>query len=220
MKEIDINSWERKTHYEWFSSFDNPCFAIAVRMDVTRLLEFCKENNTSSFASVMFFVAKALNSIKPLRYRILDGKVYEITRANVAYTFSVRKDFFLNNRTNTATDYFGFCRLVKEQTTRLRENPVLPKSFNDTAIVDDIYCSCVPWIDFVSVSEPVPERMPENNCIPRVSWGKYTEENGRVKCTFSITANHSLADGYDVSQAFILLQKMFDCPENFTEQEV
>ena len=37
MKKIDISTWERKSHYEWFSSFADPSIAFDVKMDITLL---------------------------------------------------------------------------------------------------------------------------------------------------------------------------------------
>lgn len=215
MKKIDLNTWKRKSHYEWFSAFANPCFSITSRLDITNLLEFCEKNGTSSFATVMYSICKCLNGIQPFKYRVLNGEVYEIAYANVAYTVNVSNDYFVNNRTITSCDYLEFCSLVKKETEAIRKRKDIQQQFNNTAIIDDIYCSCLPWIDFLSIEQPIPDFCPENSCIPRVCWGKYINENDKIMISITITASHALVDGRDMSMAFISLQNIFDNPEKY-----
>lgn len=214
MKEIDVTNWNRNSHYEWFSAFANPCFKLSVRMDVTNLVLFCKENVLSLFATTVYCICKCANAIQPFRYRIMNKKVVEIDRANVAYTIPVG-DGFINARADTSVPLLAFCETMKEN--KLNAAGYIQKSYNNTAIVDDIYCSCVPWIDFVSAAEPIPDNLPESNCIPRVCWGKIVDESYRKKMTLNITASHALMDGRDMSQLFLDIQNCFDNPKCLLE---
>ena len=211
MKEIDIATWARKSHYEWFSKFSNPCFGICVRMDVTKIVLFCKEHNISFYGAVIYAVSKSLNNIRPFRYRILNERVVEISRANAAYTVAAN-DGFVNTRTQTDIDLLYFCSEVRKAHMILK-NASMSKSFNDTTVIDDFYFSCTPWIDFLSITEPIPENMPENNSIPRICWGRYVQENDKLMMSMNITVSHALVDGKDVADAFLTIQRLFDMPE-------
>lgn len=219
MKEIDVENWERKSHYKWFGNFANPCFSLEVRMDITKVLKFCKKNNTSSFATIMFAVCKCLNESLPFRYRILDSKVYEIAYANVAYTISVN-DYFVNTRADGSMPYFEFCTHVKQEQCKMAKSGYVQETYNNTTIVNDIYCSCVPWIDFVSAQQPIPDHMPESSCIPRVCWGKYTKSkwSRNTYITMNITASHALVDGQDMARVFMRLQEVFNNPNMLTKE--
>lgn len=215
MKEIDVSTWERKSHYEWFSGFANPTFSMNVRLDLTAFLAFCKKQGLSSYAALMYAVCAALNGEKAFRYRVLGGKVYEIERANVAYTLSVRDEYFVNSHSKTDTDLASFCRGVRERADALRNSTYVQEEFNDTTVVDEIYCSCVPWIDFLSVVQPIPDNLPESSCIPRAAWGKYVKKGRRTYTTFNLTASHALVDGKDMSGALLRLQRMLDNPRKY-----
>lgn len=41
---IDINNWKRKLAYETFSNFSDPYTGIVTKIDITNLVNFCKEN--------------------------------------------------------------------------------------------------------------------------------------------------------------------------------
>ena len=48
MREIDIENSNRKTTYEWFNSFRNSTYSMNVKMDVTKLVKYTKEQINSN----------------------------------------------------------------------------------------------------------------------------------------------------------------------------
>ena len=42
---------------------------------------------------------------------------------------------------------------------------------------------------------------------PIINWGKYREENGRMMMPVTVRINHAVADGYLISQVFLLLEE-------------
>jgi chloramphenicol O-acetyltransferase type A len=75
---------------------------------------------------------------------------------------------------------------------------------------DLLYITSVPWVSFTGMTHPV--QMKPVDSIPRISWGKYFEENGRVKLPLSVQVHHALMDGVHVGQYFIKLQELLDNP--------
>ena len=52
MKYLDINTWNRKQHFEHFSKFVDPYFGVVVDVDVTNTYLFSKKNDHSVFCIV------------------------------------------------------------------------------------------------------------------------------------------------------------------------
>ena len=213
MKKVDINTWARRSHYEWFSSFADPTLAMNVRMNITQLLAYCKKSGISSFAAIMYIVCKCCNNNQAFRLRMLGGAVIEIDYANVAYTVMTENNF-INCRASMSSGFVGFLKDVDENRISASSHSCMQKQFNNTSIINDIYCSCVPWMDFQSVAQPIPDKSDENKCIPRLCWGKYCKENEETFMTLNITASHALVDGYDMSCVFNAIQEAFDSPES------
>ncbi len=69
------------------------------------------------------------------------------------------------------------------------------------------------------MSHPMPLGDDGSLSIPRIVWGKYVEEDGRLRMTMNITADHVLMDGYQMSMAFKAVQERFDDPESFIASE-
>jgi chloramphenicol O-acetyltransferase type A len=210
MKEIDLENWERKSHYEWFSSFADPSVAYDVKMNITKVLSFCKEKKMSSFSVIMYVICNCINENKAMRLRILDDKVYEVEKANVAYTIMVNDTCFVNCRANMKHGFYGYLNDVEENKEKYNNSNYVQDEYNSTSVIDDIYCSCTPWLNFVSVKQPIPDMSPENKAIPRACWGKYYNEGDSVFMTLNITANHALVDGLDISNVFNKIQDTFD----------
>lgn len=209
MNIIDIENWERRSHYEWFSSFADPSLAMDVKADITNLLAYCKARGLSSFAVIMYAVCKALNEIRAFRLRVLGKNVVEIPAANVAYTLMTKDEYFVNCRAQMTAGFDAYLKDVQDNQAQY-SGGLVQKQFNNVSIIDDIYCSCVPWVNFQSVRQPIPDKSDESKSIPRACWGKYYQENGRTYMTLNITANHALVDGYDLALAFKAVQDYFD----------
>ena len=45
--EINLDTWKRKSHFEFFSAMDEPFYGLTVEMDVTYAYKKAKELNTS-----------------------------------------------------------------------------------------------------------------------------------------------------------------------------
>ncbi|HIW75923.1 CatA-like O-acetyltransferase [Gordonibacter sp.] len=210
---IDVDQWDRKSHYEWFNQFANPCFSVGKRMDITELLKFCLTNKLSSFATIMYIACCVLNSSESFSLRILNDQVVRVNDANASFTSAINETLFKNCRVKSNLSLFDFCRAVREEGAVLADEVDSKKDFNDIAIVDDIYFSCLPWLDFEYVIQPIPDMSIENKSIPRVTWGKYSDAGNRKEMTMDLTANHALVDGKDAAIAFERIQHYFDRPE-------
>ena len=51
--------------------------------------------------------------------------------------------------------------------------------------------------------------------IPRVSWGKYFEDNGKIKMPISVQVHHAMMDGLHVGRYFEMIQDILDTPEKY-----
>ena len=99
-QQIDIKNWNRKEHYEFFSTFEEPFFGITTPIDCTIAFEKSKELNISFFIYYLHKTLIAINQIENFRYRIEDGNVFlydeidssaTIMRADKTFGFSFMK---------------------------------------------------------------------------------------------------------------------------------
>jgi chloramphenicol O-acetyltransferase type A len=62
-------------------------------------------------------------------------------------------------------------------------------------------------MDFTSIDNALPG---PDDCIPRVSWGKNVETQGRWSCAMTIEVHHALVDGRQVGDYFAAVQSAVD----------
>ena len=59
------------------------------------------------------------------------------------------------------------------------------------------------------MTHPIPDDK-ASQCVPRICWGKYTENNGRYELTLNITVSHMFVDGYPLANVFNNIQDLLD----------
>ena len=77
-KEININNWERKEHFEFYSKCATPHYCIAFNIDITNLLQFTRKNHISFYYSLIYLCTQSINEIDEFLLETEDNKVYKI----------------------------------------------------------------------------------------------------------------------------------------------
>jgi len=202
MKELDIENWNRKEHFNFFKQFEDPYFAITVDLDVTNAVQYSKKAKISFFALYLHACMKAINSIENFKYRIHEDKVVIHTIIHASATILRADKTFGFSLIQYDENFEQFNKNFESEKRRIQSTTNLfPKENTD----DCIYCSAMPWLNFSGHKEPVFGIKQES--VPKLSFGKYVEKNGRLKMPLAIAANHALVDGYHVGQFVEIYQK-------------
>lgn len=192
MKEIDINTWNRKQHYNHFMGLKDPYFALVIPFDVSNAYKSSKENRTSFFARYLHDCMKAINAVDNLKYRIENDKVvmYDtihasatIMRSDTTYGFS-----FINFEESLN----GFTANIEAEKHRIENSTDLYPPVNS---LDCIHCSALPWVNYSSHKEPVSGQV---ESVPKVSFSKIEQVGDKLKMNVSVSVNHALVDGYHI----------------------
>ena len=73
--------------------------------------------------------------------------------------------------------------------------------------IGQIFTSCVPWVEFTQVVQPVPS---PGDCNPRIVFGKYIHQGEKTLMPLHIQCNHALVDGYHIAEFFRIFQQIND----------
>lgn len=207
MNYIDMEKWSRKDHFNYFRQLDYPHFNICANIDITAFYRYIKENGLPFFISVLYASTKTANSIKEFRYRIREDKVVEHDIVSPSFTVMTEGEVFSFCTAQFRDSYKDFKANALLEIEKIKNNV----SIKDEPGRDDLlYVTCIPWVSFTSITHPV--QMNPVDSIPRISWGKYFEESGKIKLPLSVQAHHALVDGVHVGRFFSTLQDVFDNP--------
>lgn len=204
MKEIiDLDKWERKEHYLHFSQFYDPSFEITTNVDCSRAFKKAKKEKFSFFLFYLHCSLRAVNAVKEFRLRIEDEKVvcYDVIHAGPTIardngTFGFSHLPYFEEFKDFATNSLKIIKDVKEARN-------LDPSSNRN---DVIYYSSLPWVSFTSVSHPRFSYEIKDS-VPKISFGKIIEDGSKKLMPVSVTANHSLMDGFHIAKYLELFEK-------------
>src|SRR5689334_10765973 len=84
--EIDIETWPRRSTYEFFKNYEDPFFNFTANLDVTELYRFCKEHQLAFSLAALYCCQTAANEIREFRIRLLDGRLVDFERIHVTQT--------------------------------------------------------------------------------------------------------------------------------------
>ena len=204
-QQIDIKNWNRKEHYEFFSTFEEPFFGITTPIDCTIAFEKSKELNISFFIYYLHKTLIAINQIENFRYRIEDGNVFlydeidssaTIMRADKTFGFS----FMKFNPDLTEFNKIAFAEIERIQST----SGLFTREFPENLI----HFSAIPWINFTSLTHSRSFTLPDS--CPKISFGKMTTENNKKTMSLAVLAHHGLVDGYHMGMFVEALQNEFN----------
>jgi chloramphenicol O-acetyltransferase type A len=214
MNEFDMENSSRYNTYTWFKSFSNSTYGVNVKLDVTKIVKLTKERNELFFINFLFIILKGLNNTPEMRMRLIDDKPYIFDDINPAFTVMTKAGTFENVRLKNNTNYQEFYKAAKEVIEESKNKEKIIKcDYNPTNMYNEYYITCTPWLDFVSLTHPIPDDK-SSQTVPRVCWGKFIDNNGKYELTLNITVSHIFVDGYPLSQTFLKIQELLDNCEN------
>jgi chloramphenicol O-acetyltransferase type A len=206
MDMIDLDRWDRKEHFTYFRSADYPQFNICASLDITRFLDYVKENKLPFYYAMIFVATVSANSITNFRYRIRNDKVVLHDRLHPSFTHLNKENgLFKYVTADMGDDLREFARIAGEKAEQ-QKGLFAPGDGDERD--DLLYLTCIPWVSFTHISHTI--TLSKDDSIPRISWGKYFSDSGKTLLPFSVQVNHALTDGYHIGQYYTVLQNYFD----------
>ncbi len=200
MREIDLESWERKSLYEGYMGFDRGCFNITVKIPAQETYDYCKSHGISFFLASLYGIARTANEVENFKYRELsEGHVAIMDPVNIVTPIDIGNDLFKEMEMRY---YPEFGQFVEEA------NKVIAsaKGRTDASMGDcdeySMIVSCVPWIHFEALTLP---DYTFRQSTPIITYGRL--KDGEIPV--NIRAHHAFIDGKHVSHFVDLLGKIW-----------
>ena len=192
MEIINIETWNRKQHYEHFSAMKDPFFGITVPFEVSKAYQFSKAENISFFGKYLHDCMRAINAVDALKLRIENSNVLKYNVIHASPTIIRLDKTFGFSFVKFHEDLSIFLKNLEIEKNRVwNTNDLYPP----TNSLDCIHCSAMPWVSFTGHKEPISG---EIDSIPKLAFSKMVTKNEESIMNVSIRANHALVDGYDI----------------------
>lgn len=203
MKYIDMAAWPRREIYEFFTAAGRPFYSVTFRLDVAPVLRFAKARGLSFYHCMTWLVTKAVNGVEAFLCSIEEGRPVILDSRRPSFT-DMKK----------GAEYFHICTMdfvdgdvaayCAHAAARSAAQPGFISYADERS--DLIYISCLPWLELSGLTNE--GQLAEDDCIPRISWGKYVEEGPRCMLGMSVEVNHRFIDGADVGRFAAELERL------------
>lgn len=202
MKEIDMSRWPRKEIFDFFSQTSRPFFSVTFRQDISPAYRFAKARGLSFYYCMVWLVTEAINRVEAFRYTAKDGKVFLLPRREPSFT-----------DLKPGAEYFHICTMpirggIEDFCAEAKERSKSQSRFINYS--DErpnlVYLSCLPWLDISGLTNE--GELERDDCIPRVSWGKFVPEGDKLMMGISLEVNHRFIDGADIGKFSLELERL------------
>jgi chloramphenicol O-acetyltransferase type A len=192
---IDLDTWPRREHFEFFSKFEEPFFGLVAEVDCTRAYAEAKRLEVPFFLYYLHCALQAANAVEAFRYRIEDGQVVCYDRVHASPTIGRPDHTFGFSFIEQADALADFVALATAEIQAVQQCSGL-RLTEATARIDAIHCSAIPWVKFTSISHARSFSFPDS--WPKISFGQLSVAGERRTMPVSVHLHHGLGDGYHV----------------------
>ena len=196
---LDLDTWHRRSAFDFFRSFDIPTFNLCARMDVAQLKLAVKDLGVGSLSLAYHFIAIRLaNDIAPFRYRFEGDRVRVHETVHGSTTVLRDDDSFSFATLEHNRNFTAFCaqggRALADG--RQRNAPFDPTQ-QETATV---HMTTLPWVHFTSYSNA--RQWGPHDSIPKIAFGRIDADGTRQWMPLSVEVHHALMDGLHIGRFF------------------
>lgn len=201
MKVLDMNTYKRKDHFEYFRSLAYPYVGVTVDVDITSFFKTIKEKKYPFFLSFLWCVNQACNEIPQFRQRIVNDSIVEYEYCHTSHTVSKEDETYAYCTLDARMSLDEFIQRSLPIHNQAKEEGNIEESAEEAQSL--IFISTLPWISYSSLIQPVPIPADSN---PRVTWGKYKEEKDKILMPVSTLCHHALVDGKHLADFYQALE--------------
>ena len=204
-QKLDLENWNRKEHFLFFSQMEEPFFGVTTTIDCTKAYQKAKDLGISFFIYYLHKTLEAVNQIENFRYRIVNNEVFIFDTINASATVMREDKTFGFSYMEFSESLLQFNQMANSEIQRIQTTKGL---FTTEYPENLIHFSALPWVNFTSLSHARSFTWPDS--CPKISFGKMMDENGKKTMSISIHVHHGLMDGYHVGLFVTELQKIMN----------
>lgn len=210
MRFIDLKTWPRRRHFAFYNNMDYPHFSLCAPVEVTALRRAVQQRGTSFNVAVVYALTHTANAIQEFRTRIRDDQVVEHEVVHPSTTVMAEGGLFSFCTFEYHSDFRTFAQAAQQRIAAAQREPHLS---DEPGRDDFLFMTAIPWVSFTSFMHPI--HLNPIDSVPRMAWGKFSKEGGRMMMPVSVQGHHALMDGAHAGRYFKTLQTLFDQAEGW-----
>ncbi|WP_304410505.1 CatA-like O-acetyltransferase [Bacteroides acidifaciens] len=194
---LDMDTYKRKSHFEYFNSLAYPYVGLTVNVDITEALKRIRSEKWSFFFTVCYCVSKAANEVSEFRQRIINNKIAEFDHCKTSHTVALENGTYCYCTLDSNMPFAEYLPYASREQESAKQKKSIEE--NESDIYDKLFISTLPWLSYTALIQPVPIPADSN---PRITWGKYFIQEGSVLMPVSVLCHHGLVDGIHIAEFY------------------
>lgn len=199
---IDMASYERRSHFEYFKSLSFPYVGTTVNVDITDFLETVRRQKLPFFLSFCYCVSRAANRVPQFRQRIRGNSILEYSRCLTSHTVALEDGTYRYCTLDSGMEFSAYLPLAVKAQEEARQSDGISESSGEAENM--FFLSTLPWLSYSALIQPVPIPADSN---PRITWGKYQRQGERMELPVSVLCHHALVDGLHIASFYRFLDE-------------
>lgn len=199
---LDLETFPRRQHLAYFSSLAYPYVGVTNNVDVTELVQFCRQQQHSFYLLFMHAAALAADGVPELRQRIRNGEVVEYSECPTSHTELLDNGTYAYCTLHHHMSLEAYLAQAESARTQCRLNGSIEEDADSESMY---FISTLPWLPYTALIQPVAGGGDSN---PRITWGRFQPDAvGRQQLPVTLLAHHGLVDGIHIARFYENLEK-------------
>ena len=209
MELVDLETWPRREHFRFFSGLGFPFYNVTSSLDVSRLRPYVQARGLSFYHALIYATLAVMNGLPDFLYKIRGEQVVKHEKLDPSFVVLDQEAHLLKivnaSFGGTLEEFCAQCAQREAAQTSYFPSP-------EAEGRDDlVYFSCLPWVSFTSLTNEMD--LDPDDSIPRITWGRFEERDGRLVLPYAVQLNHRLLDGWHLGQLLQGVQAFLDALE-------
>lgn len=204
-RELDMSASPRKAHFEHFRHAPDPHVGLTADVDVTELVQICKEKGWSFYLAFIRVADRAANAVPELRRRIRGELVVEYEHCDTSHIELLDNGAYCycTLRHDPAQSWEDYMAYASAQRERARAGASIEEEDDVESL---LFISTVPWLHYRGIQQP---NYGPDSSNPAITWGRYEPDyRGRLMMPLTILAHHALVDGLQIAAFYREIEKV------------
>ena len=196
---LSMEKYPRRSHFEYFRSLAFPYVGLTVNVDITRFRENIKAQGLPFFLSFCYCVSRAANRVPEFRQRIMGDGIVQFDNCPTSHTVALKNGTYCYCELTSNLPFADFIPYAIRAQDEARKKATI----DETDSLDKLFISCLPWLSYTALIQPVPIPADSN---PRITWGKFFSQGDQFLLPVTVQCHHALVDGVHIARFFDTLQ--------------
>lgn len=203
----EVERYYRQEHFEYYSAYESPFYAVTVEIDMTALKAWAARRGYSVYLSLAYFFTGAAASVEDFRYRLHDGRMVLYDRLHPGLTVPTPDGRFSFANLEWDPDPDRFHRSAAPVIEEAKAAVTLAESPRHR---NYLYFTALPGVPFTGFTHATALRPEEAE--PKVAFGRFGRRGDRLVVPIGIQVNHAFVDGRALGELVERVERLYAEP--------